>query len=1239
MIRLALIFGLVCVFETAVADAVIPRDPDTVLVCPDGETCIPHAESNGQVCDASQGNATFDFAEIDLETRRAEARVNGTVAGRSASAEMFVTFDTQVRFPATITSSVTYSGSLRGGGGTRFGRARITARLVEIGDDGPVTIGTEHVLMNRNEDGSFGNTVTSPFNSASDVISGSLTPAVFQHELEPGTVYAIITRVEVESRGLNAFANLRTGDAGITVGCVTIDPDMIDSDEDGLFDSWETNGVDMGPDGVLDLASLGADPQKKDVFLEFDWTAGDEPTRIAIEAVKAAFAFAPVGNPDGSSGVRLWVDTGTLSDVAGLVGDDLGGGNEVDNSFSISGLTSSFYGTRSNNFDDNRRYVFRYGLSSAGPFTNTGTSTGGNTAATLNDTNQNWIDDEWSGRTVSITSGTGNGTVCNVGSNTDTVLTISSCVGLPVFATTPDASSVYAIIGPSDVTGQSSGDNTATTLIDEDASFSVDTFVGGSLMLTGRTGKGQVCPIVANTADTITISDCGNAGWITIPDDTSTYAVIIPTTTQGASTGGNSATTLNDTNQNWDTNAFVGQNVAIIAGTNVGDICQIRANTATQLTIITCTGAPTWSSTPDSTSAYRIGGTGGQASGPNFVDFVHDPATVMHELGHTLGLGHGGPEDSRNCKPNYLSVMNYHYQPGGIPVVPGAGFGIDWDSDGTFETIDFSPPRFGNNGRANAPLGTINEDGLNEGMAQDISDPAHQFIFVNGQNQLVGSNINNCVDWDGDGALEGTCSVPGPAPADAFVAPVNVNTGGGGPSACNGNPNARIEPNDTDEPLTGSNDWADLRYNFRLSNRFQAPLNAGSGEVTPTLEDYHRRRDLIRRTDLTLGTTFDPGFIAAGQDVILRLSVRNQGPNVATDVIITDPLAAEFTPTTLPPGCSVNGVNVLTCNIGQMNPMGEAIRDIGIHVAADLPCGDAQIMSIAHEATVANGNREDLNPADNTAADGLRVLCVRYEYPAKMVCGAQTDPRVMRLARGWYASSINIHNPNDEQVMLFSKLALTHPPDGRAPGNVAPVGFNELGYDEAFAVDCDDLLRDVFDGTLPAPNIEGYMVVQSPRSLDVTGLYSSATLDGDGTAYAQASTHTEQIRERERTPPPPARPPDPMGSIDLLPQNARCVPPEVGEGSIHRSALITVRNAGDSPAPTSTLGVTFSAGPPASSSIPGLAAGGTHLVTVDFPRICAPSCVARFIADAPDVIFETNEVNNGAVLECLPLPG
>ena len=43
-------------------------------------------------------------------------------------------------------------------------------------------------------------------------------------------------------------------------------------------------------------------------------------------------------------------------------------------------------------------------------------------------------------------------------------------------------------------------------------------------------------------------------------------------------------------------------------------------------------------------------------------------STIMHELGHNLGLMHGG-SDTKNYKPNYLSVMNYLYSLQGLPTI------------------------------------------------------------------------------------------------------------------------------------------------------------------------------------------------------------------------------------------------------------------------------------------------------------------------------------------------------------------------------------------------------------------------------------------------------------------------------------------------------------------------------------------------------------------------------------------
>ena len=48
-------------------------------------------------------------------------------------------------------------------------------------------------------------------------------------------------------------------------------------------------------------------------------------------------------------------------------------------------------------------------------------------------------------------------------------------------------------------------------------------------------------------------------------------------------------------------------------------------------------------------------------------------ATFVHELGHNLGMSHGGT-DSVNYKPNYMSIMNYRYQLRGLERADGTKY-------------------------------------------------------------------------------------------------------------------------------------------------------------------------------------------------------------------------------------------------------------------------------------------------------------------------------------------------------------------------------------------------------------------------------------------------------------------------------------------------------------------------------------------------------------------------------------
>jgi hypothetical protein len=61
--------------------------------------------------------------------------------------------------------------------------------------------------------------------------------------------------------------------------------------------------------------------------------------------------------------------------------------------------------------------------------------------------------------------------------------------------------------------------------------------------------------------------------------------------------------------------------------------------------------------------------------------------TLLHELGHNLGLSHAGANRTPNCEPNYQSTMNYLYQTRGL--TDSQGFGqIDFSSGGKPDLLE-----------------------------------------------------------------------------------------------------------------------------------------------------------------------------------------------------------------------------------------------------------------------------------------------------------------------------------------------------------------------------------------------------------------------------------------------------------------------------------------------------------------------------------------------------------------------
>jgi hypothetical protein len=103
--------------------------------------------------------------------------------------------------------------------------------------------------------------------------------------------------------------------SGQFLECIITNKYLPDADGDGLADTWETNGIDWNNDGTVDYVIPGADPNRKNLYMEIDYMQFHRPigglnvfgSGSVIESLRAAFRNAPVSNPDGSTGITLSV--------------------------------------------------------------------------------------------------------------------------------------------------------------------------------------------------------------------------------------------------------------------------------------------------------------------------------------------------------------------------------------------------------------------------------------------------------------------------------------------------------------------------------------------------------------------------------------------------------------------------------------------------------------------------------------------------------------------------------------------------------------------------------------------------------------------------------------------------------------------------------------------------------------------------------------------------------------------
>lgn len=163
-----------------------------------------------------------------------------------------------------------------------------------------------------------------------------------------------------------------------------IPPDISDKDGDGLLDSWETNGLDVDHDGVIDidLPAMGASVDHKDLFVEVDWMEKDPTFSLFAGRSVGGVSYAP--NLDALKDVsdaflhkdtRVHIDAGPNSIMNPITGEKWGDRSRANRVPYVENLVpehgsgddayydwTKFNATKDGNFESARQYVFRYAI-------------------------------------------------------------------------------------------------------------------------------------------------------------------------------------------------------------------------------------------------------------------------------------------------------------------------------------------------------------------------------------------------------------------------------------------------------------------------------------------------------------------------------------------------------------------------------------------------------------------------------------------------------------------------------------------------------------------------------------------------------------------------------------------------------------------------------------------------------------------------------------------------------------
>ena len=258
------------------------------------------------------------------------------------------------------------------------------------------------------------------------------------------------------------------------------------------------------------------------------------------------------------------------------------------------------------------------------------------------------------------------------------------------------------------------------------------------------------------------------------------------------------------------------------------------------------------SNIPSSSFVLSLGSLSGQVGTK-----MNQAGAFMHELGHNLGLKHGGLDDI-NFKPNFLSIMNYSFAQNGLIENGTAGY-LDYSRFPSIPSLDeFALNEFVglHGGPAIANYGTTYSCFIFELVGgESVPNVLHPFVM----------NANGPIDWNCDGTIESAILTDG-LDIDNLLSPAGKE----------------IIPPDL---LIGSEDWSHLIYTGgAIGGLLVLP-------APPTSVPSNTERAIPNFPTPFMVQVASPGLVRVvpGADFNLTFTVTNTGTQ--TDTYILTPVS------------------------------------------------------------------------------------------------------------------------------------------------------------------------------------------------------------------------------------------------------------------------------------------------------------------------------------------------------------